>query len=88
MCTVLHVHNNIHFIEQCMYTYSYLRTCMYTSCYVHGRFEHQGETTTHLEDLRESAEKQIDRLREDKDKLQTDFEEMKYSGEAKLSRYL
>ncbi|XP_067940120.1 outer dynein arm-docking complex subunit 3-like [Watersipora subatra] len=49
------------------------------------RFEHQGETTSHLEDLQSAAEKQIERLRVDKEKLQADFEDMKYSGEAKLS---
>ena len=59
--------------------WKFLRLC-------HIRFEQQGETTAHLQDLQAAAEKQIDRLREDKEKLQTDFEEMKYSGEAKLSR--
>jgi len=39
-----------------------------------------------LEELQATAEKQIERLRDEKEKLQTDFEEMKYSGEAKLSR--
>ena len=51
------------------------------------RFENQGDTTEHLEDLKKENEKQIGRLREDKEKLQQEFEEMKYSGEAKLSRY-
>lgn len=50
------------------------------------RFENQGETTTHLEELQLAAEKQIERLTEDKEKLKSDFEDMKYSGEAKLSR--
>ena len=50
------------------------------------RFEHQGETTVHLEELQTAAEKQIDRLKDEKTRLQTDFEDMKYSGEAKLSR--
>ncbi|KAK3732532.1 hypothetical protein RRG08_030732 [Elysia crispata] len=49
------------------------------------RFENQGDTTRHLEDLKRDNEKQIIRLREDKEKLQQEFEEMKYSGEAKLS---
>ncbi|XP_013080325.2 outer dynein arm-docking complex subunit 3-like [Biomphalaria glabrata] len=49
------------------------------------RFENQGETTRHLEDLKKENEKQITRLREEKEKLQLEFEEMKYSGEAKLS---
>lgn len=52
------------------------------------RFEHQGETTKHLEELQADAERQIERLREDKDRRQTEFEDMKYSGEAKLSRYV
>ncbi|XP_071802586.1 outer dynein arm-docking complex subunit 3-like [Asterias amurensis] len=49
------------------------------------RFESQEETTKHLEDLKESGEKQVNRLKEDKSKLQKEFEEMKYSGEARLS---
>ncbi|XP_076455139.1 outer dynein arm-docking complex subunit 3-like [Babylonia areolata] len=49
------------------------------------RFEHQGQTTEHLEELKKDNEKLILRLREDKTNLQRDFEEMKYSGEAKLS---
>jgi len=35
--------------------------------------------------LKVTNEKEITKLREDKDKLQKDFEEMKYSGEAKMS---
>lgn len=50
------------------------------------RFENQDETTRHLEELKATNEVEIARLREDKDKLQKDFEEMKYSGEAKMSR--
>uniref|UniRef100_A0A0B6ZZD7 ODAD1 central coiled coil region domain-containing protein n=1 Tax=Arion vulgaris TaxID=1028688 RepID=A0A0B6ZZD7_9EUPU len=49
------------------------------------RFENQGDTTVHLEQLKKDNEKQITRLRDDKSKLQQEFEEMKYSGEAKLS---
>ncbi|KAK3092525.1 hypothetical protein FSP39_004008 [Pinctada imbricata] len=49
------------------------------------RFENQGETTSHLEDLKKDNEKQITRLREEKEKLQEEFEDMKYSGDAKLS---
>jgi len=49
------------------------------------RFENQGDTTTHLEELKRENEKQISRLNEEKEKLQVEFEEMKYSGEAKLS---
>ena len=51
------------------------------------RFENQGDTTTHLEELKRENDKQIARLNEEKEKLQVEFEEMKYSGEAKLSRY-
>lgn len=50
------------------------------------RFENQGETQCHLEELQEENVKTIERLREEKSKLQQEFEEMKYSGEAKLSR--
>ncbi len=50
------------------------------------RFETQGETQQHLEELKKEGEKHIARLKEDKEKLQQEFEEMKYSGEAKLSR--
>ena len=41
------------------------------------RFENQGDTTRHLEELKKDNEKQIGRLREEKDKLQQEFEEMK-----------
>lgn len=50
------------------------------------RFENQEETQAHLEELKKENDKQIARLREEKEKLQEEFEEMKYSGEAKLSR--
>lgn len=50
------------------------------------RFENQGETTQHLEELKKDGEKQIIRMREEKERLQQEFEDMKYSGEAKLSR--
>lgn len=49
------------------------------------RFEGQDETTKHLEVLQKDNEKQITRLKEDKEKLQMEFEEMKYTGDAKLS---
>ena len=52
------------------------------------RFENQGDTTEHLEELKKENEKQINRLKEDLDKLTSEFEEMKYSGEAKLSRFV
>ncbi len=50
------------------------------------RFETQGETREHLEELKSEGEKQIARLTEEKEKLQNEFEEMKFSGEAKSSR--
>ena len=49
------------------------------------RFESQKSTTRHLEELKKDNEKQITRLKEEKEKLQQEFEEMKYSGDAKLS---
>ena len=51
------------------------------------RFEGQEDTTKHLEALQKDNEKQITRLKEEKEKLQMEFEEMKYTGDAKLSRY-
>ena len=51
------------------------------------RFENQGSTTSHLEELKKDNTKQILRLQEEKANRQKAFEEMKYSGEAKLSRY-
>lgn len=50
------------------------------------RFENQEETAEHLQTLQKDNEKTIVRLREDKEKMQQDFEDMKYSGDAKLSR--
>ena len=50
------------------------------------RFENQNSTYQHLMELKEANEKQVIRLKEEKARLQKDFEEMKYSGEAKLSR--
>lgn len=49
------------------------------------RFENQGATTAHLEELKKENEKQIVRLQEEKAALQKKFEEMKYTGESKLS---
>lgn len=49
------------------------------------RFENQKETTRHLEELKKDNEKQIMRLKEEKEKLQQEFEEMKYTGDSKLS---
>ena len=51
------------------------------------RFENQKETTRHLEELKKDNEKQILRLKEEKEKLQQEFEEMKYTGDSKLSGY-
>merc|ERR1712135_116736 len=49
------------------------------------RFRSQGDTQQHLEDLKKENLKQLQRLREERVKLQGEYEEMKYSGEAKLS---
>ncbi|XP_072255622.1 outer dynein arm-docking complex subunit 3 isoform X2 [Pyxicephalus adspersus] len=49
------------------------------------RFVAQGETHQHLEELKVENEKTLVRLKEEKDKLQEVFQELKYSGEAKLS---
>jgi len=50
------------------------------------RFENQGETQRHLEELKTENEREINRLTEERDRLQSDFTDKKYSGEAKLSR--
>lgn len=49
------------------------------------RFRSQGDTQQHLEDLKKENLKQLQRLQEERVKLQGEYEEMKYSGEAKLS---
>ena len=51
------------------------------------RFLSQGDTQKHLEALKVTNEKTLVRLKEEKEKLQKEFESMKYSGEAKMSRY-
>ena len=51
------------------------------------RFLSQGDTQKHLEALKVTNEKTLVRLKEDKEKLQKEFESMKYSGEAKMSRF-
>ena len=51
------------------------------------RFLNQGNTKKHLEQLKEENTEQLARLKEDKEKLQAQFEDMKYSGEAKMSTY-
>lgn len=52
------------------------------------RFLTQGDTKRHLEQLREENSHQLARLKEEKGRLQVQFEDMKYSGEAKMSRYV
>ncbi|XP_041099410.1 coiled-coil domain-containing protein 151 isoform X2 [Polyodon spathula] len=49
------------------------------------RFVSQGDTQRHLELLKAENEKTLERLKEEREKLRADFQEMKYSGEAKLS---
>ncbi|EDO35840.1 predicted protein [Nematostella vectensis] len=49
------------------------------------RFLSQGDTQKHLEQLKNNNEKMLVRLKEDKEKLRLEYEEMKYSGEARLS---
>jgi len=49
------------------------------------RFQSQGDTQKHLEQLKLNNEKMLVRLKEEKEKLKREYEDMKYSGEAKLS---
>lgn len=49
------------------------------------RFLNQGDTRTHLEQLQVEHTQMLARLREEMERLQTQFDEMKYSGEAKMS---
>nr|AIJ50388.1 CCDC151 [Schmidtea mediterranea] len=49
------------------------------------RFENQGETKHHLVDLKIEAQKMITKLREEKDRMQLCYAEMKYTGETKMS---
>jgi coiled-coil domain-containing protein 151 len=49
------------------------------------RFENQGSTREHLEQLKVDSENEITRLREEKDAVTAEFNEMKYTGDAKLS---
>ena len=51
------------------------------------RFENQGETQRHLEEIKAENEREISRLTEERDRLQAEFTEKQYSGEAKLSRW-
>ena len=48
------------------------------------RFLNQGDTKRHLEQLREENTKVVSRLKEEREKLQAQFEDLKYSGEAKM----
>lgn len=50
------------------------------------RFENQGETQRHLAELKTENEREINRLTDERDRLQSDFIDKKYSGETKLSR--
>ena len=49
------------------------------------RFLNQGDTRTHLEQLQVEHSQTLARLREEKERMQAQLEEMKYSGEAKMS---
>ncbi len=49
------------------------------------RFLNQGDTKRHLEQLREENTKVVSWLKEEREKLQAQFEDLKYSGEAKMS---
>ncbi|XP_031419693.1 coiled-coil domain-containing protein 151 [Clupea harengus] len=49
------------------------------------RFISQGDKQRHLEELKEENERTLLQLKEDRDQLQSHFQDIKYSGEAKLS---
>ncbi|XP_051563690.1 coiled-coil domain-containing protein 151 [Myxocyprinus asiaticus] len=49
------------------------------------RFISQGETQTHLEKMKAQNEKTLLQLKDERNNLQTQFQDMKYSGETKLS---
>ncbi|KAI1886805.1 hypothetical protein AGOR_G00199590 [Albula goreensis] len=49
------------------------------------RFISQGDTQKHLEELKEENERTLVELKEERDQLQAQFQELKYSGEAKLA---
>ncbi len=49
------------------------------------RFSSQDSTTAHLEKMKEDSEQNVAKLRDEKARLNKEFEEMKYSGEAKTS---
>lgn len=50
------------------------------------RFTSQKETHQHLVKLKEQNEKALQQLKEQMELLNKEFQDMKYSGEAKLSR--
>uniref|UniRef100_A0A8C7DLA2 Outer dynein arm docking complex subunit 3 n=1 Tax=Oncorhynchus kisutch TaxID=8019 RepID=A0A8C7DLA2_ONCKI len=49
------------------------------------RFISQGDTQQHLEDLKKENQRTLVQLKEDRDRLQEHFQNIKYSGETKLS---
>ncbi|XP_055772000.1 outer dynein arm-docking complex subunit 3-like isoform X3 [Salvelinus fontinalis] len=49
------------------------------------RFISQGDTQQHLEDLKKENQRTLLQLKEDRDRLQQHFQDIKYSGETKLS---
>jgi len=49
------------------------------------RFLSQSATQEHLKSWRHANEKSLNRLKDEEEKLQTEFEDLKYSGEAKMS---
>jgi coiled-coil domain-containing protein 151 len=49
------------------------------------RFMSQDSTTAHLETMKIDAQQNVAKLRDEKARLNKEFEEMKYSGEAKTS---
>uniref|UniRef100_A0A8K9XGX0 Outer dynein arm docking complex subunit 3 n=1 Tax=Oncorhynchus mykiss TaxID=8022 RepID=A0A8K9XGX0_ONCMY len=49
------------------------------------RFISQGDTQQHLEDLKKENQRTLLQLKEDRDHLQEHFQDIKYSGETKLS---
>uniref|UniRef100_A0A8C7PPQ3 Outer dynein arm docking complex subunit 3 n=1 Tax=Oncorhynchus mykiss TaxID=8022 RepID=A0A8C7PPQ3_ONCMY len=49
------------------------------------RFISQGDTQQHLEDLKKENQRTLVQLKEDRDRLQEHFQDIKYSGETKLS---
>ncbi|XP_053354940.1 coiled-coil domain-containing protein 151 isoform X2 [Clarias gariepinus] len=49
------------------------------------RFISQRDTHTHLEQMKVQKEQELQRLKEKRDEVQTQYQDMKYSGETKLS---